>query len=99
MYLGKFLPNSSGFVANTANPTVTDRRPQEVACWLLGNVERNGQWPQNTNNNEAGLNITNALENQDGQFVWYVWFLRPLSMILRPGVHCVRIDLADVGSL
>ncbi|RPB20661.1 CNVH-domain-containing protein [Terfezia boudieri ATCC MYA-4762] len=65
---GKFLWNGTNFAATARDTKIEDRRPQSFEAWILATLqEADGVWPQGTDS--AGLNITDALKNEDGNFV------------------------------
>jgi len=70
LYLGKFLWDGNNFAASARHTVIEDRRPQTFEAWILANLQKaNGDWPQKVDS--AGLNITNAMTNQNGKFKWY----------------------------
>lgn len=69
--LGKFQWNGNNFSATARYVRVEDRRPGAFEIWILGALQLpNGEWPDDPN--AAGLNLTNAMRNNNGEFDWYV---------------------------
>ncbi|KAF8429828.1 Cyanovirin-N [Terfezia claveryi] len=70
---GKFLWNGSNFAATARDTKIQDRRPDSFEAWILATLQKaDGYWPSGADS--AGLNITDALKNEDGEFEWYVNF-------------------------
>lgn len=71
VYLGKFDWGGTNFAETARGTAIQDRRPGAQEAWILASLQHaDGYWPSDTQ--DAGLNITNALTNENGSFNWYV---------------------------
>ena len=80
VYLGKFLWGGRNYSETARNTRIEDRRPDATQAYVITELQlADGTWPGPDN---AGLDITNAMENEDGYFKWYVNSLGFVSIFL-----------------